>query len=273
MTNTQQRIISALVLAAIVCTIIYSGIFQTIIFLAVTGIICVDELFCNFIKKNRFSLNYFITQALFVAPFIYLNIIDKSFDLNFMLVNSGLVLNTILLIYLFGTRIDSHVMKSAINKFPYIVAILCLFPIASLASLLFYGKWVQIIVVILLINFGMDTGAWFFGKNFGKHKLWPSVSPNKTIEGLVGGALFAGIVGTIAWNLLVSFNGVKYFVLFVVFGLLSQVGDLVQSKLKRQFGIKDSSSLIPGHGGVYDRIDSLIFVAPFYAAFMNFINF
>ncbi|WP_084703582.1 phosphatidate cytidylyltransferase [Bacteriovorax sp. Seq25_V] len=273
MTNTQQRIVSALVLAAIVCSIIYSGLFQTIIFLAVVGMICVDELFCNFIKKKRFSVSYLVTQLIFVAPFVYLNIVDKSFDLNYMLVNAGLLLNSFMLFYLFGTKMESGFVKDILSKFPFVVALFCLFPMASLASLLFYGKWIQVIVVLMLINFGMDTGAWFFGKNFGKHKLWPSVSPNKTIEGLVGGALFSGIVGTVAWNLLVSFNGVKYLALFVVFGLLSQIGDLVQSKFKRQFGIKDSSSLIPGHGGVYDRIDSLIFVAPFYATFMNYINF
>mgnify|MGYP002332560248 FL=1 len=272
MNNTQLRILSAIVLVAIVVAALYMGITQTLIFLMIAGVICVDELYCNFVKKPRFSIGYFITQTAFVVPFSYMNLIDKSYDLNFVCVNAGVALNIILLGYLFVTKIDSQFFKAGLEKYSPVIALFVLLPFCSLASLLFYGKWVQLIVVILFVNFGMDTGAWFFGKNFGKNKLWPTVSPNKTIEGLLGGALTAGVLGTLAWNYFVSFNGFTYVILFIVLGILSQVGDLIQSKLKRQFEIKDSSSLIPGHGGVYDRIDSLVFVAPFYATFINFLN-
>lgn len=272
MSNTQLRIISALVLVTIVIAVLYMGVSHTLIFLSIVGLICVDELYCNFVNKDRFSPGYFITQGLFIGPFAYLNLVDKSYDLNFLFVNAGVALNIILLFYLFLSRMDSDFFKGLLEKYSFVISVFVLFPFCSLASLLFYGKWIQLIVVIMFINFGMDTGAWFFGKNFGKHKLWPKVSPNKTIEGLLGGALTAGLLGTLSWNYFVSFSGFKYLILFVALGILSQVGDLIQSKLKRQFGIKDSSSLIPGHGGVYDRIDSLIFVAPFYATFINFLE-
>jgi phosphatidate cytidylyltransferase len=272
MSNTQLRIISAIVLAAIVATVAYLGIKEVLIFLTVVGIICVDEIHTNFVQKDRGTPSYFIAEVAFVVPFVYLNLIDRSFDLNYLLVNAGLILNTILLFYLFMTKIESERSINFLRAYSFTLVALVLFPMGAVASILYYGKWLSLLVVLLFINFGMDTGAWFFGKRFGKTKLWPKVSPNKTIEGLLGGAFVSAILGTLMWNLLVGYNGLKYFLFFMVLGLLSQTGDLVQSKLKRQFGIKDSSQLIPGHGGVYDRIDSLVFVAPFYATFVNYLN-
>jgi len=115
----------------------------------------------------------------------------------------------------------------------------------------------------------MDTGAWFFGKKFGKNKLWPSVSPNKTVEGLIGGMILSGLLGGICFHLLYNQFSISLFFLFCFLGLLAQLGDLLQSKMKRQVGIKDSSNLIPGHGGVFDRVDSLFFLTPFFLAFFT----
>ncbi len=118
----------------------------------------------------------------------------------------------------------------------------------------------------------MDTGAWFFGKNFGKNKLWPAVSPKKTVEGLIGGMIVAAVCSTVFWNAAFPVFHWYYALIFAFCGLISQVGDLVQSKLKREFEIKDSSNLIPGHGGVYDRIDSLIFLSPFFVIVVKYLG-
>jgi phosphatidate cytidylyltransferase len=114
----------------------------------------------------------------------------------------------------------------------------------------------------------VDTAAYFTGKKFGKHKLWEAVSPKKTIEGLIGGVFFSVLATSLYWNAFVDKVNVFTVLFFTFVACCSQVGDLAQSKLKRQFEIKDSSSLIPGHGGVYDRVDSLMFVAPFYAFYL-----
>jgi phosphatidate cytidylyltransferase len=113
-----------------------------------------------------------------------------------------------------------------------------------------------------------DTAAYFSGKKFGKHKLWESVSPKKTIEGLVGGVLFSVLITSLFWNYFIAPVKIGTILIFLLVACCSQLGDLVQSKLKRQFEIKDSSHLIPGHGGVYDRIDSLMFVSPIYAFYL-----
>ncbi|WP_410209195.1 phosphatidate cytidylyltransferase [Aquirhabdus sp.] len=112
-----------------------------------------------------------------------------------------------------------------------------------------------------------DSGAYFTGKFFGKHKLIPDVSPNKTVEGLIGGlALACVVVFAVAYDRqLVGLHLVGFIVLSVITMLASVLGDLFESLLKRKANIKDSGTLLPGHGGVLDRIDSLLAAAPIFA--------
>ncbi len=125
-----------------------------------------------------------------------------------------------------------------------------------------------LLMLPLVLTWANDAGAFFFGKRFGKTKLMPSVSPGKTVAGAVGGLLLT-IVGTWAYVrfLLAPYGSMGLTMLgIIVFGTLisiaAQVGDLVESLLKREAGVKDSSTLIPGHGGVLDRTDSLLFTVP-----------
>ena len=112
-----------------------------------------------------------------------------------------------------------------------------------------------------------DSGAYFSGKAFGKHKLIPDVSPNKTIEGLVGGlALTVIVIAAVAYyRHLMGWHLVGFVMLSMVTVLASVLGDLFESLLKRQANIKDSGNLLPGHGGVLDRIDSILAAAPIFA--------
>ena len=119
----------------------------------------------------------------------------------------------------------------------------------------------------LLLLFGIlwvgDTAAMGIGKWLGKHKLAPAVSPNKTVEGLVGGFVGAIVISLIVWFWKFPFLPVYHFIVIAVLcSLFGQLGDLVESMWKRSLGLKDSSAIIPGHGGVLDRFDSLLFAAP-----------
>ncbi len=121
--------------------------------------------------------------------------------------------------------------------------------------------------LVLIIAFLTDSCAYFVGKGLGKHKLCPVLSPNKTIEGAIGGTLGGGL-SCLAFGFVLSkfFNvDVIYLNLFIT-GLIcaigAQLGDLTASAIKRQYGIKDYGNLFPGHGGILDRIDSILFVAP-----------
>ena len=108
-----------------------------------------------------------------------------------------------------------------------------------------------------------DTAAMYVGKTFGKHKLAPTVSPNKTVEGFVGGLVSAVIVGIVMgyWKFN-EFPMYQILIVAVLCSLFGQLGDLVESMWKRSLNIKDSSAIIPGHGGFLDRFDSLLFAAP-----------
>ncbi|MBN1211409.1 MAG: phosphatidate cytidylyltransferase [candidate division Zixibacteria bacterium] len=128
----------------------------------------------------------------------------------------------------------------------------------------------------LLFLFGLlwvgDTAAMGFGSWLGKHKLAPAVSPNKTVEGFIGGVAGALVIGLIMYFW--KFQQLAFYhiiILSVGCSVFGQLGDLVESMWKRSLGIKDSSAIIPGHGGVLDRFDSLLFAAPF--MFMYLISF
>jgi len=257
-------------MATIVGISITYGMKPTLGLILVVGVIAQDELFCNILQKKRFKTSYFVSQALYIVPFVYFNFLDFSAGMHMAIVNVALLLNILLLYYLFSISMESTILKDISKKLPFITGIFFVLPMISLTSVLHYSDWRKLLLLLLIINFGMDTGAWFFGKNFGSHKLWEKVSPNKTIEGLIGGMLTSGILGYIAWSLLIKSPEILLFFVFCLLGVLSQLGDLIQSKMKRQFKIKDSSSLIPGHGGVYDRIDSLLYSAPFYAVILEY---
>jgi phosphatidate cytidylyltransferase len=125
-----------------------------------------------------------------------------------------------------------------------------------------------LLLLPLLLTWASDIGAFFVGRAFGKRKLMPSVSPGKTVEGAVGGLLATMLIGwlyarfvlTPATQLAFVRGGIFMFALLV--SVAAQVGDLAESLLKREAGMKDSSHIIPGHGGVLDRFDSLLFVLP-----------
>ena len=118
------------------------------------------------------------------------------------------------------------------------------------------------IVYLLIITILSDTFALFTGKLIGKHKMAPTISPNKTYEGLFGGLLVGGITSVVFYHVAIN-NSLPLSILILITMILSvigQLGDLVFSSIKRYYGAKDFSDLIPGHGGILDRLDSLIFV-------------
>lgn len=122
----------------------------------------------------------------------------------------------------------------------------------------------SIIIGIFILIWTNDTFAYLVGKSVGKHKLFERISPKKTIEGFIGGMIFAIIAGIIISQYYVTqFSFAVWMFIAVIVSVFGTVGDLVESKFKRLANVKDSGSIMPGHGGIYDRLDSIIFVAPF----------
>lgn len=161
--------------------------------------------------------------------------------------------------------------KNSMQVFAYPVLLISLFFMLNHLS---YNVSYMGIILAFAVTMLTDTSAFLFGISFGKHKFCPEVSPNKSVEGMIGG-LFGGLVGaacsfiffyfTPYFSASIKDNLTLYIAIFVIVGLfgslLTQLGDLCESALKRKVGVKDLGNIFPGHGGVMDRIDGLMFTA------------
>jgi phosphatidate cytidylyltransferase len=131
----------------------------------------------------------------------------------------------------------------------------------SMTRLLPLGEW--LIFFLLLVTWASDTGAYLVGTLYGRHRLAPTISPKKTVEGLVGGLIAAIITGYAArWWFLPELSGLDCLILATLLTITGLWGDLTESAIKRSVGMKDSGRILPGHGGMLDRLDSLLFTAP-----------
>ncbi len=130
------------------------------------------------------------------------------------------------------------------------------------------------VISVFAIIWICDTAAFHFGKAMGKHKLFPRVSPNKSWEGAIFGFIFAILTAIAAKYLVLDYLSLgSAIIVGVIVGVFGQLGDLTESLLKRDAGVKDSSTLIPGHGGAFDRFDSLLLVSPLVYLYLDYILF
>ncbi len=165
------------------------------------------------------------------------------------------------LLFLFRIRsIEAAAQEVAFALLAFFYIPFLLMHLVQLRLTPFGIEWLIVIMLIVMTN---DSAAYYTGSAFGKHRLYPLVSPKKSIEGAVG-----GLVGSLGGTLLAKFTFFSQLTFTdavltaLVIGTVGQAGDLFESLLKRSFGVKDSGTIIPGHGGVLDRMDSILFAAP-----------
>lgn len=133
------------------------------------------------------------------------------------------------------------------------------------------GRWILLMLITIWI---CDTAAYFIGSAWGRRKLYPRVSPHKTIEGAVAGFIFAIGTAYVCHQLLIKeFHLIHSLTIGVLVGIMSQIGDLVESVFKRDAGVKDTSGILPGHGGFLDRFDAPLFMAPLFYFYLRFVVF
>ena len=269
MTNTLQRVISGTILVSLVilCLNLGPNYFIGLIFLF--GVFSLDEIYCNFLKKKRFDLLYITQQICFATFLMFCSVFYQTLSLFNIFNILSIGLNILLIVYLFLVKPYSTTLLYTITKIPYLLAMALCFSLLTIAELTFFPNWQYIIAFLLLLAFSSDTAAWFFGRAIGRTPLCPKIGPSKTVEGFIGGILSAGVVGGAFGGRVLDNISLTFCLVFCCLGLIAQMGDLIGSKIKRQFNIKDSSSLIPGHGGAFDRIDGLILLAPFYSILLK----
>jgi phosphatidate cytidylyltransferase len=175
----------------------------------------------------------------------------------------GVGLLFVLFTLLFLFRI--HTIEEAAREIAFALLAFLYIPFLLMHLLLlrqtpFGVQWLFVIMLIVMTN---DSAAYYSGSAFGKHRLYPLVSPKKSVEGAIGG-LFGSLCGTLLakFTFFPQLSFTDTIVTALVVGVVGQAGDLFESLLKRSFGVKDSGTLIPGHGGVLDRLDSILFAAP-----------
>jgi len=131
----------------------------------------------------------------------------------------------------------------------------------------------SILFGIFILIWANDTFAYIIGKSFGKRKLFERISPRKTIEGFIGGLAGSILSAIIIFKYIGHFSLTIWICIGLIVTIFGTIGDLIQSKFKRQAGVKDSGILMPGHGGLYDRLDSLIYSSPFIFAFIEIVRY
>ncbi|MFC2102815.1 phosphatidate cytidylyltransferase [Bacteroidota bacterium] len=256
--NTATRIIVSVIAIPAIVLSCYLGSYYFYVFVMGIGIISYYE-FWSFVKRKDINSN--LTIGIIAIGLIITNAFIKFIEFY--------PLFLILLIIITVTELFRNSGSAIINLGASLLGILYtgLFSSALLIIREFYTSDYSsggfLIISLFASIWVCDSAAFFGGSVFGKHKLFPRVSPNKSWEGAVFGLLFAIFAMLVAKVLLLEF--ISWFdsiILGVIVGSIGQIGDLIESLFKRDAGVKDSSGIIPGHGGVFDRFDSLLYTAP-----------
>ncbi len=255
------RTISGLVYISVLLISIFVSKYTFVGIFLIFGIICIYE-FQKIINLKNYGL-YFI----FVVPLLIFNFIEINPYFIFLILLITIITQLLLIRDLLTIRIIpmNEKKKYLTNIFYIITSIIFLTLIPS-----YSGEYQPIIVAApLLMIWTNDTFAYLVGKNFGKHKLLERISPKKTVEGFIGGFIFTLIAGYIISITTDTLSTPHWLFISFIMSIFGTLGDLIQSKFKRQAGVKDSGTIMPGHGGVYDRLDSIIFASPFFFAFLQ----
>lgn len=201
------------------------------------------------------------------------NITENNYNLMFLACIWWIISSVLVLIYPRGNRVWQHqpIVKAIFGYLTLIPAWIALITLREWHYITDQdsGAWMALFVFGLV--WAADVGAYFAGKRFGSHKLMPNVSPGKTIEGFIGGMIAVVVLAIIVqWNAGLSYSDwIIPTLACVVIGIISAFGDLSESMLKRDAGMKDSGSIFPGHGGLLDRIDSLTAAMPVFLVFFT----
>lgn len=255
-----QRIITAIIAALVFLPIVFWGGIPFVILIYIMASICLFEI----LRMKQVALlsvpgilSLFLLW-IFLLPIDFLDF-EKNFDLDKKLV-----------LFFVGILIFLCYSFISKNNFSFEHIGFCLLSIMYIGIGFYYimetrSAGVLVIFFALFLIWATDSGAYFIGRAMGKRKLAPHISPNKTVEGSLGGILSAIVVALLFYFLSdigEMFHFGELLLVTVILSVFGQFGDLVESALKRYYNVKDSGNILPGHGGMLDRVDSWLFVMP-----------
>lgn len=264
MTESVKRSISGLIyILLLIACVFYSQLSFQILF-GFFMVVAVNE-FSKIIDINP-SFALYIASAFYIGSLFF-----ESEETNLFIGLFSVITGIYLLYFIFTTKVPTF---STIQKYILLLGYLVFsFIIITKIPLGLNGYNPKILFGIFILIWTNDTFAYLVGKNFGKRKLFPSISPKKTIEGFLGGLIFTVIAGYFIATLFIQAKIVYiWLIIAIIVSIYSTLGDLVESKFKRLANVKDSGTIMPGHGGILDRLDSIIFVSPFIYMFFLILN-
>ena len=277
-----RRLSTAIIFVVIMLGGLYGGRYSFVILFSIITGLCLWEYLSMVLERytRRDNIRMLLGLGFGLTPFVLasilqLNIIPKIGD-SFIIFTAILFFPFVFMAFIYELLVGSKTpfvnVAFIVLGMIYIGAPFALLDFIAFDEQNFYANTV---LGLLLMTWGNDTGAYLIGSQIGKTPLAPSISPKKTWEGFIGGIIITFLIAT---ALAFIFTGkeklvfIDWMVLAFIVVLFGSVGDLVESMLKRSVKIKDSGTMLPGHGGLLDRFDAFIFLLPFAAAYLLWVR-
>ena len=250
----KKRIISAIVALIIVVPLVLIGGIYFKLLICLVGALALKEIIDLNKSHNKIpDLMILISLVSLLSLILFNTNISNGGGYTYQILS---LITVALIIPVVFYKDNIYVTKDAF----YLLGVVLFLGLALNSFILVRMNGLELLLYLLIIPMFNDIFAYIIGSKFGKNKMCKSISPNKTWEGSIGGLVLGTIAGVTIYGLLVESITFKIILATVIFSVVGQIGDLVLSKVKRENEIKDFSNLMPGHGGILDRIDSTIFV-------------
>lgn len=265
MRETATRLLSGIVYILLLAAAIFYSFSSFLLLFGIFLLLAVIEF------SNLVELRKPIPVAVAAAAYLLFALYPIDFITLYLLLAAALFVSARCIGFLFSDRRPKY---DALSKYVFLVGYIVL-PFILLTKIPvqdgFYDP--KIIFSIFILIWTNDTFAFIVGKTIGQNKLYEKISPKKTIEGFIGGVGFAVVASAIISRYYIHQDLYVWAFIAVIVGVVGTIGDLVESKFKRVAGVKDSGKVMPGHGGILDRLDSVIFAAPFVFLFYQILYY
>lgn len=261
----KKRIISAIVALLIVIPLIIIGGYAYYFGVGILALIGFNELITVREKEKKIPLVMKIMTLISYLAIALSSMTKSTFDIDYRLFILDIFICLIPIIGFDRKKYDC-------NDALFLLAGTMLLGISFNFLIIIRNINILYLIYVLLITIMSDTFGHFWGTFIGKIKLCPTVSPNKTVEGMIGGTLFGTFIGSIFFNTFISQEASIFLIIVISLALsiVAQFGDLIFSSIKRKYDVKDFGSIMPGHGGVLDRLDSIIFAILAFSYLISF---